>query len=154
MLGGLNDYCHQKNYFRPILLKLSGDISENCLLRIPDLVKEYELTGVIACGPVNLLQKVDESTQQLIDPQKKGAICGHPIFKNSMRIVQQLRNMAGPDLLIIGAGGIISEEDAIQMKKAGADLIQIYSSFIYEGPFIAARMTKHLSSCFPKLFSE
>ena len=71
-----------------------------------------------------------------------GGVSGKGIGKKSIEAVKYLRSHSERGMLIIGAGGVMTPEDAKQMLAAGANLIQIYSSFIYEGPAIVKNMIK------------
>lgn len=73
-----------------------------------------------------------------------GGVSGRGIGEKSLKAVGYLRAHAGKSLLIVGAGGIITPPDARRMLDAGANLIQIYSSFIYEGPGIVKKMIQEI----------
>ena len=71
-----------------------------------------------------------------------GGISGLPVLQKSLKTVKYLSEHAPKDMLIIGAGGIITSQDAQAMLDAGAHLVQIYSAFIYEGPYVVKRIAK------------
>jgi dihydroorotate dehydrogenase len=71
-----------------------------------------------------------------------GGLSGKPLRERSSEVIRYLRNALGDQFPIIGVGGIMSADDAIQKLKAGADLIQLYTGFIYEGPGIVKSINK------------
>jgi dihydroorotate dehydrogenase len=106
-----------------------------------DILLETKTDGVIATnttiGRDNLL--TDKATQEQIG---NGGLSGKPLSKRSTEVIQYLRSKLGGDFPIIGVGGIMSPDDAIEKMRAGANLIQIYTGFIYEGPGFVKRIIK------------
>jgi dihydroorotate dehydrogenase len=66
--------------------------------------------------------------------EETGGLSGAPVFEASNRVISQLRAALGPKYPIIGVGGIMSAADAVAKIKAGADVVQIYTGLIYQGP--------------------
>jgi dihydroorotate dehydrogenase len=75
-----------------------------------------------------------------------GGLSGKPLRNRSTEVIRYLRRELGPDYPIIGVGGIMSVQDALEKLDAGADLIQIYTGFVYEGPGFVKRILKALVS--------
>jgi dihydroorotate dehydrogenase len=73
-----------------------------------------------------------------------GGLSGRPLEKKATEVIRYLRANLGKDFPIIGVGGIMSAEDALAKIEAGADLVQIYTGFIYEGPELVKRINKSL----------
>lgn len=73
-----------------------------------------------------------------------GGLSGKPLTQRSTEVISFLRQALGKDFPIIGVGGIMTEQDALDKLKAGADLVQIYTGFIYEGPGLVSRINKAL----------
>ena len=71
---------------------------------------------------------------------------GEPLKERSNEVIRLLRKKLGPNFPIIGVGGVMTPEDAIEKFKSGADLIQLYTGFVYEGPNIVKRINKALIS--------
>ena len=65
---------------------------------------------------------------------EQGGLSGLPVKARSTEVIRYLRSLAGKDMVIVGVGGIFTAEDAKEKLNAGADLIQVYTGFIYEGP--------------------
>jgi dihydroorotate dehydrogenase len=73
-----------------------------------------------------------------------GGLSGKPLTKRSTEVIRYLKQKSGNAFPVIGVGGIHSAEDAIEKFKAGADLVQLYTGFIYEGPALIKRINKAL----------
>ena len=125
----------------PLLLKLPADLTEEALNVVTACIDNYKIDGVIATGPTMDRTYLTASLNRL---QKigTGSISGKGIGDKSFRIVKFLRGHVGKNVLIVGAGGVMTPHDARKMLDAGADMIQIYSSLIYEGPAIVKKMIK------------
>ena len=117
---------------------------KTCLIQddIISFAIQYHIDGFIACGPSQDRSLFTHSTQTEIKNIGAGGISGLPVLQKSTRIVKYLSEHAPKEMLIIGAGGIITPSDAQAMLKAGAHLVQIYSAFIYEGPYIVKQIAK------------
>src|SRR5690606_7240002 len=74
-----------------------------------------------------------------------GGLSGPPVRARGVEVVRRLRERLAPDQAIIGVGGISSAEDAREYLAAGADLVQAYTAFVYEGPFWPARVNRELA---------
>ena len=106
------------------------------------LIQRFHIDGVIATGPTTDRSNIQNYTAQELAVYGAGGVSGRGIGNKSRRIVELLRRQLGKDVLIIGAGGIMTPEDALRMQAAGADLIQIYSAFIFSGPSVVKQMAK------------
>ena len=128
---------------KPILLKIAPDLNTTQLDEIIDLVEETKIEGVIASNTsisrANL--KTDHTTLVAIG---NGGVSGLPIKDKSTQVIKYLSEKSQNAFPIIGVGGIHSAQDAIEQIKAGADLVQIYTGFIYEGPNLVKRINKAL----------
>ena len=126
---------------KPILLKISPDLNNAQLDEIIELVKTTKIEGVIASNTSvsreNL--KVDAITLKSIG---NGGVSGQPISSKSTQVIKYLSDNSQKAFPIIGVGGIHSEKDALDKLSAGADLVQIYTGFIYEGPALVKRINK------------
>ena len=130
-----------KNGHKPVLLKIAPDLTESQLDDIVEIVEETEIEGIIATNTTI-------SRENLAEPKLKvenigaGGLSGSPLTAKSTEIIRYLRKKLGPDLPIIGVGGIMNAKDALEKLRAGADLVQIYTGFIYEGPSIVKKINK------------
>jgi dihydroorotate dehydrogenase len=118
---------------KPIFLKIAPDLTASQLDDVIEILQETGTKGVIATNTTisreGLLTSVEEITKI-----GAGGLSGKPLKDRSTEVIRYLRVKLGPDYAIMGVGGIISTMDAVEKIKAGADLIQIYTGFVYEGP--------------------
>ena len=126
---------------KPILLKIAPDLNNNQLDEIIQLVADTKLDGVIASNT-----SMDRSSLKVSDAQLKaignGGLSGQPIKEKSTQTIKYLSKNSNKAFPIIGVGGVHSAEDALEKINAGADLIQVYTGFIYEGPSLIKRINK------------
>lgn len=123
---------------KPVLLKIAPDLTTSQLDDIVEILKETGTDGVIATNTTISREGLQTSKAE-IEQIGAGGLSGKPVKEKSTEVIKYLRTNLGPNYPIIGVGGIMSPEDAVEKLKAGADLIQIYTGFVYEGPgFIKA----------------
>ena len=130
-LAGLREQLqpiHAK--FVPLLVKLSPDLEAGELQRIILELRDLPVDGVVATNttitrPAGLVSATARET---------GGLSGRPLHGRSLQVVRALRTMLGPRLPIIGVGGIVSADEGLQLRQAGADLLQIYTGLLYRGP--------------------
>lgn len=142
ILKELDRYRSQLPENRPILLKLPADLSEESINKVVDLIREYHIDGAIATGPTTDRSAIQNYTTEELAVYGAGGVSGKGIGNKSRRIVKQLRMQLGKEFLIIGAGGVMTPDDVLKMQAAGANLIQIYSAFIFSGPSVVKQMSK------------
>lgn len=124
---------------KPILLKIAPDLTDDQLLDIIDIVKKTNIDGVIA---TNTTIERNDLKADLIFTEEKGGLSGKPLVNRSTEVIRFLAEKSGKAFPIIGVGGIHSAEDAIDKLNAGADLVQLYTGFIYEGPSLVKKINK------------
>ena len=124
---------------KPVLLKIAPDLNDNQLMDIISIVKDTGLDGIIATNTTI-------SRQNLKSDNKKelGGLSGKPLSTRSTEVIKFISKNSNKTIPIIGVGGIHSVEDALEKFDAGADLIQIYTGFIYEGPNLIRSINKAL----------
>lgn len=128
---------------KPILLKIAPDLNDNQLDEIIALVQETKLDGVIASNTSTDRSGLKASKDQL-EAIGNGGLSGQPIKDKSTRVIKYLADKSNKAFPIIGVGGIHSDTDALEKINAGADLVQIYTGFIYEGPSLIKKINKAL----------
>lgn len=126
----------------PVFLKLPADIPLDKLESVIRLAADNGADGFIATGPTQDRSAFADCPAGELARIGAGGVSGRPVFEKSLERVNYLAAHAPEGLLIIGSGGVMTETEAARMLEAGADLIQIYSSFIYNGPSIVRRMAK------------
>lgn len=139
LLESLINYNNSKSSRKPMLLKISPDIERKELDDIISLVSELKIDGIIATNTTisrdNLKSKHKNET---------GGLSGEFLKDKSNDIIKYLRKNLDKNFPIIGVGGIMSAEDAIEKFKCGADLVQLYTGFIYKGPSLIKKINNLL----------
>ncbi len=124
---------------QPILIKISPDLELDAIADILNLAKTYQLAGVIATNTTTtragLNTKILQATGKDIQ-EEAGGISGLPIKQRSTEIIRFIWQQTRGELPIIGVGGIFTVEDAWEKIIAGASLLQIYTGWVYEGPWM------------------
>ncbi len=126
---------------KPIFLKIAPDLSDTQLDEIIEIVQETKIQGVIATNTTIQRDGLKTSKQEL-EKIGAGGLSGRPLGSRSTEVIKYLADKSNKSFNIIGVGGIHSEKDALEKLAAGADLIQLYTGFIYEGPAIVKRINK------------
>ena len=144
MLSRIQKVNGQKPKSKPVLLKVSPDLNDHQLDEVIQLVATTGIAGVVA---VNTSKKRNglHSPETVINKAGSGGLSGQPLNNRAIEVVHYLSEKSHKTFPIIGVGGIFSPDDAKAMLAAGADLIQIYTGFIYEGPSIAKKINKVLA---------
>lgn len=130
---------------RPILLKIAPDLTNDQLDDIIEIVQTTKLNGVIATNTTVDRSNLNESPSRLKEIGN-GGLSGQPLKKRSTEIVKYLSEKSNKAFSIIGVGGIQTPEDAQEKLNAGADLVQIYTGMIYEGPSIVRNIKKAIKN--------
>ena len=128
---------------KPILLKIAPDLNNNQLDEIIELVAETKIDGVIASNTSTTRNNL-KASDRLLKEIGNGGLSGQPIKELSTRVIKYLAQNSDKAFPIIGVGGIHSAQDALDKIDAGADLVQIYTGFIYEGPGLIKQINKAL----------
>ena len=126
---------------KPILLKIAPDLNNIQLDEVIEIVAETKIDGVIASNTSVNREGLIASKEQL-EAIGNGGLSGKPIIDRSTKVIKYLAEKSNKSFPIIGVGGIHSAEDALEKLNAGADLIQIYTGFIYEGPSLVKKINK------------
>jgi dihydroorotate dehydrogenase len=127
----------------PLLVKIAPDLADEDITKVAELSVRLGLDGIIATNTT-------VSREGLVTPEEDvqglgaGGISGAPLKERALSVIRLLRKHAGDDLVLIAAGGIESAEDARARLAAGANLVQIYSAMVYEGPALPARIAQGL----------
>jgi dihydroorotate dehydrogenase len=127
---------------RPILVKIAPDLAWEDIAAVVDLAQEYQLAGIIATNTTisrDGLVTDRLSTGNLVSDEP-GGISGAPLRQRSTEVIRYIYNRTQGQLPIIGVGGIFTAEDAWAKITAGASLVQTYSGWIYEGPWMVKRI--------------
>ena len=126
---------------KPVLLKIAPDLNEIQLDEIIDLVAATKINGIIASN-TSVSRDGLKATNERLETIGNGGLSGKPITDRSTKVIKYLADKSNKAFPIIGVGGIHSAQDALDKIKAGADLVQIYTGFIYEGPTLVKKINK------------
>lgn len=141
LISAVQDLNAKESNPKPILLKIAPDLNCNQLDEIIEIVELTKIDGVIASNTSTDRVGLKMSEQELAEIGF-GGLSGQPIKKKSTETIRYLAEKSNKSFPIIGVGGIHSAEDAIEKLDAGADLVQLYTGFIYEGPALVKRINK------------
>lgn len=126
---------------RPILLKIAPDLTNEQLEDVCAVVKESGISGVIATN-TTISRDGLKTASSRVEEIGAGGLSGRPLRERSTEVIRILRERLPRPMAIIGVGGIDNAECAIEKLEAGADLVQIYTGLIYEGPSLIKRINK------------
>ncbi len=128
---------------KPILLKIAPDLTLPQIDDVVELAKEIDLDGLVVSNTTISRENLDTSETEL---KKVGAggLSGKPLQQRSTELVEYIYKQKAGTIPVIGSGGIFNGEDAQRKLSAGASLIEVWTGFIYEGPFIVRNICKHL----------
>ncbi len=141
LLGLLMTKNKEQANQKPIFLKIAPDLSNTQLDEIIEIVQETGIQGVIATNTTIQRDNLETSNERL-EEIGNGGLSGKPLTSRSTEVIRYLADKSGKSFHIIGVGGIHSEKDALEKIDAGADLLQLYTGFIYEGPGLIKRINK------------
>ncbi len=133
----------------PLLVKIAPDLTNEEIDRLGIFAKEKQLAGLIAVNTsLNRLGLEKRVLLQSGLPLEKeaGGLSGTPLRKRGVEVIRRLRSAVGPDLPLIGVGGIDSPQAAWERIGAGASLIQLYTGWIFKGPDLVPRILEGLLS--------
>lgn len=128
----------------PVLLKIAPDLGKEEIDDVLDIVSAVGLDGLIATNTTISRDELSASEEEL-SQIGNGGLSGEPLRNRSLEVIRYLRSQ-NKSLPIIGVGGISEPEHAVDMIKAGADLVQIYSGLVYSGPGLIKRTKKLLAT--------
>ena len=126
----------------PIFVKIAPDLDETQVAVIANALQRHGMDGVIATNTTI----GRDAIKGLAHAQETGGLSGAPVREASNQVIRQLRAALGSRFPIIGVGGIMSADDAIGKIRAGADVVQIYTGLIYEGPALVNRIAHGLKT--------
>lgn len=130
--------------YRPILLKVSPDLSHQQLDEIIDYCLRSGIDGIVAGNTTRSREGITSISKEKIEEIGNGGLSGAPLHEKNLELVKYVHTKSEGKLPIIGVGGIMSPQHAKAMLDAGASLVEIYSGFIYEGPALIKNIIKHL----------
>ena len=141
LLNHLMNLNNKQENTKPILLKIAPDLTNQQLDDIIEIVAETKIDGVIATN-TTISREGLSTPKSTIEEIGNGGLSGKPLGKRATEVIRYLNEKSNAAFPIIGVGGIMSAEDALEKLEAGASLVQLYSGFIYEGPALIKKINK------------
>ncbi len=126
----------------PVLLKIAPDIVDAGLADVAEVALSSGVDGLVVSNTtLDRKHLTDVATAK-----EAGGLSGRPLFRRSTVVLAKMRRLVGPALPIVGVGGIDSGDTAWEKIAAGADLVQVYSGLVYEGPGLVGRILDHMAA--------
>jgi dihydroorotate dehydrogenase len=143
ILEPLFDFRRGQNQYRPILLKISPDLSNEDIDMMTDIMVDTPLDGIVATNGTIRHTGLATDAERL-KRYGAGAVSGAPLTKRSVEVVRRVYERSNGTYPIIGVGGIMTPADAKAMLDAGATLVQIYTGYVYNGPNFVGDICREL----------
>lgn len=144
ILNSLQAINQSKPAQKPILLKIAPDLTNEQIDDVISVVQQTKISGIIATN-TTISRDGLSYTQTEIDDYGAGGLSGKPLTKRSTEVIRYIKSKTQQQpITVIGVGGIMTVADALEKLEAGADLIQLYTGFIYKGPQLIADINRAL----------
>ncbi|MBN8858740.1 MAG: quinone-dependent dihydroorotate dehydrogenase [Sphingobacteriales bacterium] len=144
ILVSLQEINDTKQSPKPVFLKIAPDLTPEQLDDVVDLALEIKLDGLVATN-TTISRTGLVTAPQIVEAIGAGGLSGKPLQKRSTEVVQYIIQKAGGKLPVIASGGIFGGNDALEKIGTGAQLIQVWTGFIYRGPGIVKQICNTLS---------
>ena len=141
LLGALAARARESSL--PLLLKIAPDIEDADLATLLAVVKEVRMDGVV-CANTTVKREGLATPADTVEGIGAGGLSGPPLRARAVELVRRARATLGPKATIIGVGGIEKVEHVRALLEAGANLVQLYTGFVYEGPLLPNRLAREL----------
>lgn len=139
ILNAVQENNLSRNKPKPVLLKISPDLTEPQLDDVLSMIEEARLDGIVATNTTSLRDDLI-TDPKIIKKTGEGGLSGKPLRNKSLRTIKYLHKMSRGKVPIIGVGGIMTAEDALETLEAGASLVQVYTGFVYNGPSLGKKI--------------
>jgi len=133
----------------PVLVKFSVDLDDVQLEDLVAICEDHAIDGYVATNTSSKRKNLKTPTPK-IKEIGKGGLSGKAIANRSTEMIRKIHSLTKGEKIIMGVGGISSGEDAIEKLKAGADLLQIYTALVYEGPAIVKKINREIAQYLQK----
>ncbi|MDE6069350.1 MAG: quinone-dependent dihydroorotate dehydrogenase, partial [Alistipes sp.] len=145
ILDPLFDFRRGQNHYRPVMLKISPDMTDEMIDTVTDILIDTPLDGIVAT--TGTLDReglhTDAATLARIG---MGNLSGAPLTQRAIAVVRRIHTRSGGTYPIIGVGGLMNADDVRAMLAAGADLVQLYTGLVYEGPKLVGDICRALAA--------
>ena len=143
ILNPLFDFRRGQNQYRPVMLKISPDMTDEVIDRITDVLMETPLDGIVATNGSHGREGL-RTSRTTLEKIGSGRLSGAPLTRRAVEIVRRVHTRSGGTYPIIGVGGLMSAGDVRAMLDAGADLVQLYTGYVYNGPGMVKEVCREL----------
>jgi dihydroorotate dehydrogenase len=130
---------------KPVLVKIAPDLEDSAVIEVAALVRKLGLAGVIATNTTVSREGLVAPMKQ-VDSYGAGGLSGPVLAARAKEVLVLLRKELGPQFAVISVGGVVSGEDVLERLKLGADLVQGYTGFVYQGPLWARKVNASLAT--------
>ena len=130
---------------KPVLVKIAPDLDDNAVVEVAALVRKLGLAGVIATNTTIRRDGLSTSSKK-VEAFGEGGLSGPVLADRSKAVLSILRNELGAGAVIISVGGVVDGADVSERLDLGADLVQGYTGFVYQGPLWARKINASLAS--------
>ena len=124
---------------KPVLVKIAPDLADSAIIEVAALVRKLDLAGVIATNTTVSREGLVTQIEQ-VDSYGAGGLSGPVLAKRSQEVLVLLRKELGEKFAVISVGGVVTGEDVSERLRLGADLVQGYTGFVYQGPLWARKI--------------
>ncbi len=144
LLMSLQEKNRELEVNKPILLKIAPDLTNGQLDDIVEIIQEIKLDGLIATN-TTIDRSMLKTKASKVEAIGNGGLSGQALKSKSTELIKYVSEKSNKSFPIIAVGGIATAKDAMEKLEAGADLLQIYTGFIYEGPAMVSKINKDLA---------
>jgi len=143
ILDPLFDFRRGQNQYRPVMLKVSPDLSDEAVDLVTDILIDTPLDGIVATDGTRSRQGL-RTAPAAVGKAGGGLVSGEPLTRRAVGIVRRIHTRSGGNYPIIGVGGLMSPDDVRAMLAAGADLVQLCTGLVFEGPRLVGDICRAL----------
>jgi dihydroorotate dehydrogenase len=129
---------------KPVLVKIAPDLEDSAVIEVAALVRRLGLAGVIATNTTISREGLSTSNEQ-VDSFGAGGLSGPVLATRSKEVLVLLRQELGKEFVVISVGGVVDAADVLERLRLGADLVQGYTGFVYQGPLWARKINAGLN---------
>ncbi len=141
LLTRLQEINQKKEKPKPILLKISPDLTREQLDDTLETVKKTKIDGIVAVNTTVMREKLSYPPNKILKIGN-GGLSGAPLKERSTEMIRYIHQKTQGSLPIIGVGGIMDKKDMQEKLDAGASLVQVFTGFVYEGPSLVKKLLK------------
>lgn len=128
----------------PLLVKIAPDLADADVDAVADMATQLGLDGIIATNTTISRQSLATPSEH-VEALGAGGLSGAPLKPRALEVLRRLRARVGPKMVLVAAGGIENADDAWERLQAGANLLQVYTGFVYGGPLLPFRLNRQLA---------